>query len=147
MLALLADPDHAETPPSWMVASIGLVQSPKIHQCVIDEGLVTEEKGAKRRLWFNEPDWLKPTAAGEEARARLRFILLGEREPDVRDAALVGLVLACDMVAINVVGEDSAAATKRAEAIAADAAIPEQVKASIRGAQVAAAGILPSEHG
>ena len=136
------DPNAQSTRASWFVANVGKVQTPKVHERVIAAGLATLEKGEKRRLFGSRPDWLKPTPAGEEPRRRLRAVLLGECEPDERDAVLAGLAAACDLVKLHVPDDQRAAATRRAEALARGEGIPEHVRTAIRGSQRATAAAI-----
>lgn len=136
------DPNAQSTRATWFVSNVGRVQMPKVHARVIAAGLATLEKGEKRRLLGSKPDWLKPTPAGEEPRARLRAVLLGEREPDERDAVLAGLAAACDVVKLRVPGDQRDAATRRAEALAQGDALPGQVSDAIRGSRHAVAAVI-----
>jgi Golgi phosphoprotein 3 len=136
------DPNARQTRATWFIANVGKVQTPKVHQRLIAGGLATLEKGEKRRLLGSKPDRLKPTPAGEEPRARLRAVLLGEAEPDARDAVLAGLAAACDIVKLHVPDDQRAAATQRAEALAQGEAIPEHVRTAIRGSQRATAAVI-----
>ena len=68
---------------STWINQVGVRASPRVHQALVDGGLVTIEQG--ERSWMvvvRKPDRYVITEAGEEPRARLRAVLLGEREPD-----------------------------------------------------------------
>jgi Golgi phosphoprotein 3 (GPP34) len=138
-LSGLDDPRASHTRATWFIVNLGVQLSPKVHERVVAHGLVTLEKGDRRRQWFDKPDWYRLTPAGEEPRRRLRALLLGEREPDARDAVLAGLAWACDLVKIHVAPEQRKAATERAQTLTDDAAIPGHVKEAIKGAQSATA--------
>ena len=133
------DPKAQQTRASWFVANVGRVQLPKVHERVLAAGLATLEKGEKRRMWLNKPDWLRVTPAGEEPRQRLRAVLLGEREPDARDAVLAGLAAACDLIALHVPDERRKEAEQRAAGLLEADAIAPHVRDAIRGSQRATA--------
>ena len=142
VIAGAQDPSSQSTRASWFVANVGRAQLPKVHARVVESGLATLEKGEKRRLIGTKPDWLKPTAAGEEERRRMRAVLLGDAEPDEREALLAGLAAACDLVRLHVPKERRDEATRRAESLAAGEALPEHVRDAIRGSRAAVAAIL-----
>ena len=137
-----ADPNAASTRATWFVTNVGRVQWPKIRERVIASGLVTVQAGKKRKLWMDGPETLHPTPAGEEPRARLRALLLGQAQPDPRGAVLAGLAAACDLVKLHVPKDERKAAEQRAEATADATGIPEHVRDAIRGAQNATAAAM-----
>jgi Golgi phosphoprotein 3 (GPP34) len=114
--------------------------TPRIHDRLVDGGLVTVEAGG--RSWLvvvRKPDRMRPTPAGEEPRRRLREVLLVEREPDLRTAVLAGLASACGLVQLHVPRDARRAANERAATLAEREAVPEAVKAAIEAAQRATA--------
>jgi hypothetical protein len=135
----LEDPDVTETRATWFVSGAGQVASPKLHARIVADGLVVKHKGDARRFWVDKPDWYEITPAGEEPRRRLTALLLGQREPDARDALLASLTAACDLVKLHVPKEARKEAKARAEAFGQGEGVPEHVRDAIRGAQAATA--------
>lgn len=131
----------------WFVAQVGRTQWPNVRERAIQGSLVTVEPGKKRRMWFDAPDALVPTPAGEEPRRRLRAVVLGERQPDAREAVLAGLAASCDLVSIHVPKEQRKAATRRAEELGTAGDVPEHVSEAIKATQNAAAGATLSAQG
>lgn len=116
--------------------------TPKVIARLEGSGAVVRHKGDKRRFWVDKPDWFELTDAGEQPRRRLRSLLLGEQAPDGRDAVLVGLVDACDLIKLHVSAEKRKLAEARAKEIAEHAAFDDHVRDAIKAAQNATASAV-----
>jgi hypothetical protein len=126
--------------PPDLLARVGMQASPRIHDRLLAAGLVSVETGG--RAWLvvvRQPDRLRPTAAGEEPRRRVRELLLGERDPDPRTVALAGLVSVSGLVKLLVDEPARRDAERRASELARGEALPEAVSAAIEAAQRATA--------
>lgn len=147
---VLADFDEegfARTRATWFISALGQASFARVHERMVEEGLVTVVKGEKRRFWVDKPDWSRIEPPGEQVRLRLQSILRGQAEPDARERVLAGLVWACDLVNLHVPSEEKTAATARAEALAQDAAVPEHVREAIKGSRAATGSLVNAAQG
>jgi hypothetical protein len=147
VLADLGDERIAETTVPQAVVGIGINASPRIHERIVAAGLVEVEAGGRSLIGLRKPGLLRPTAAGEEPRRRLRAAVLGELEPDERTAALVVLANECDVLKACVERSERRDAQRRAAEIGELGAIFAGVRAAIEGARRAAAGAIVSAQG
>jgi hypothetical protein len=131
--------DEAPPPASW-INRVGVAASQRVHDGLVQKGLVTVERGGRGWLLVvRKSDRYRITPAGEEPRRRLRAVLAGETGPDARTAVLAGLVSVCGVVDRLVEGGARATARARAAELAADQAVCESVRAAIEAAGSATA--------
>jgi Golgi phosphoprotein 3 (GPP34) len=136
--------DEAPSPASW-ISRVGVTASPRVHEGLVQKGLVTVERGGRSWLLVvRRSDRYRITPAGEDPRHRLRAVLTGETDPDARTASLAGLVSVCGVVDRFIDGRARAAARHRAAELAADQAVSESVRAAIEASRSATASAAMS---
>ncbi len=134
-------PEGEDSPKiNYAVSGLGQVQTRRVMEKTLEDGLCEEHPGEKRRLLpGSKPAFRLATPAGEEPRARARETLLGQREPDARTAVLVTLVEACGLVGGLVPREERKAAQQRAREIANGEGVSEVVRGVISSVQASIA--------
>ena len=134
-------PEGEDSPEiKYAVSGVGQVQTGRVMEKTLEDGLCAEHAGEKRRLLpGSKPAFKLATPAGEEPRARAREALLGQREPDARTAVLVTLVEACGLVDGLVSRDERKAARERAREIANGEGVSEVVRGVIRNVRASIA--------
>ena len=112
----------------------------RTYDAVIEAGLVEAKKD--KLLGMISRERLELTPAGEEVRAGIRPVLLGESQPEARQAALVSLLAVAKAAGRQVPSGARKEAEARAEEIAAGDTAGTEIAEAVRSVKVTAASLI-----